>query len=123
MLNSKIYGLVGFGFLLIVAMGIPETIRASVQVGCEIRATRDNATTRLDAIISASGAISGTFMFTVKKQGGDEVKSETGEFTTKSSQPSEVKKASITLPKGEGYEASLMVEWPNGSSSCSAAAF
>ena len=93
----------------------------SVQVGCEIRATRKEAGTRLDALISASGPVSGTYSFSVDRRGGDKVISEAGDFTIESATPSEVKKAGVDLPPGDGYDALLTIEWPNGSSSCSAA--
>jgi hypothetical protein len=95
--------------------------KASVQLGCEIRATRNDARTRLDAVITGSGPVSGTYSFKVRKRAGDEVTSETGNFEIKSSTPSEIKKAGIDLEHGDGYEALLTIDWPNGSSSCSAA--
>jgi len=110
--------------MLLLMSGIVEmgmSAKASVQLGCEIRATRNDAGTRLDAVITGSGPVSGTYAFTVRKRAGDEVTSETGNFEIKSSTPSEIKKAGINLEPGDGYEASLMIEWPNGSSSCSAA--
>jgi hypothetical protein len=39
----------------------------SAQVGCEIRAMRDNAGTRLDAVIYASGNVTGTYVFEVRR--------------------------------------------------------
>ena len=95
----------------------------AMQVGCEIRASKSDAGTRLDAVISASGPVSGRYAFRVEPQsGGEPLISEEADFSIDSPSPSEVKKAGIDLPPGEGYSASLSIEWPNGSSSCSAAA-
>ena len=98
-------------------------LTVAAQVGCEIRASRSDAGTRLDAVISATGPVSGRYAFRVEPQsGGEPLISEEADFTIEAASPSEVKKAGIDLPPGEGYSASLSIEWPNGSSSCSAAA-
>jgi hypothetical protein len=99
-------------------------LTANVQVGCEIRAARSDAGTRLDAVISASGGpVVGSYRFRVEPMGGgDPLVAEEADFAIEGTAPSEVKKASIDLPAGQGYQASLSIEWPDGSSSCSAAA-
>jgi hypothetical protein len=96
------------------------TAEAAVKVGCEIRATRSDAGTRLDAIISASGKVSGTYSFRVEPRGSGKPMSEEGRFDIESPTPSEVKKVALDLLPGAGYDASLKIRWPNGSSSCSA---
>jgi hypothetical protein len=97
--------------------------KVSVEVGCEIRASRNDAGTRLDAVISATGAVAGKYSFRVDPRGGGEpLISETSEFAIDSATPTEVKKAGVDLPAGEGYDASLSIEWPDGMSSCSASA-
>lgn len=100
-----------------------HVLNASVQVGCEIRASRSDSGTRLDAVISASGPVQGSYDFRVEPaRGGDALISEQSEFVIDGPGSSEVKKAGIDLPAGQGYRASLSIDWPNGTSSCSAAA-
>jgi len=102
---------------------MPSTIKISVQVGCEIRTTKNADGTRLDAVISATGAVAGTYAFKVEPRGGGEpLIDERADFEIESDTPSEVKKAGLDLPAGEGYNASLSIEWPNGSSSCGTSA-
>jgi hypothetical protein len=99
---------------------IPDAAFASVEVGCEIRATRNQDGTRLAAIISASGPVSGTYSFRVDRRGAGAPIAEQGVFEIEEAAPSEVKKVELSLPAGKGYDASLTIQWPNGSSSCSA---
>ena len=102
---------------------MPSMTKISVQVGCEIRATKNAQGTRLDAVISASGAVAGTYAFKVEPSGGGApLIDEQADFAIDSATASEVKKAGLDLPAGEGYEASLSIEWPNGASSCGASA-
>lgn len=88
-------------------------------VSCQIRANRNDAGTRLEAVINASGPVSGTYVFTVKS-GSSAPKSQRGDFDIKSAGPSQVRKEAIDLAPGEPYAASLDVKWPGGASSCSA---
>jgi hypothetical protein len=88
-------------------------------VSCQIRTTRDGSGGKLDAVILASGPVAGTYTFTVRKRGGNDPISQSGDFKVEGASPSEIKKASIPLVPGEAYDASLQVKWPNGSSSCS----
>jgi hypothetical protein len=94
-------------------------IYASSAVGCEIRTIRNEMGTSLNAIISGSGPVSGTYVFNVSSDSGEAVKAESGKFTITSASPTEIKKASLDLEPNKGYRASLKIEWPNGSSSCS----
>jgi hypothetical protein len=94
-------------------------VPAAARVSCEIRATRNATGAKLDGVIKASGPVSGSFHFTVRKRGGEEVVSQSGDFTVEDASPTEIKKASIDLDPSEAYQASLKVKWPNGSSSCS----
>jgi hypothetical protein len=93
--------------------------QAAQRVSCEIRATRTEAGGTLNAVILASGPVSGTFEFTVRKRAGGEVISQSGDFKVDNATPTEIKKASVKLDAKEAYDASLTVKWPNGSSSCS----
>jgi hypothetical protein len=102
-----------------IADGI-EMTQAAAKVGCEIRATRNDAAGKLDAVISATGPVSGSFVFKVQKRAGGAVTSQSGDFKIDTASPSEVKKASIDLEPGQAYDASLTIKWPGGSSSCSA---
>jgi hypothetical protein len=52
----------------------------SAQVGCEIRAMRDDAGTRLDAIIYASGNVTGTYVFEVRRLRSGKLETERGSF-------------------------------------------
>src|SRR5215216_514828 len=99
---------------------MPELDRVSAQVGCEIRATNNPSGTRLDAVISASGAVKGTYSFEVNSRSGQKMTSKTGDFKIESTAPSEIKTAGLDLPPGQGFEASLTIKWQNGTSSCSA---
>lgn len=102
---------------------MPGVIEASAQVGCEVRATRSDSGTRLDAIITATGPVAGRYSFRVEPaSGGEPAMAEESEFAIEEAGPFEVKKAGVDLPAGAGYRASLSIEWPNGASSCSAAA-
>ena len=89
------------------------------RVSCEIRAAQNDGGGKLDAVITASGPVSGTFQFTVRKRSGGNVISRSGDFEVASASPTEVKKASVDLDPNEAYDASLEIKWPNGSSSCS----
>jgi hypothetical protein len=89
------------------------------RVSCEIRTTHNAEGGKLDAVILATGPVTGTYTFTVHKRGGNDPISQSGDFKVESAAPAEIKKASIALAAGEAYDASLQVKWPNGSSSCS----
>jgi hypothetical protein len=92
---------------------------ASAGIRCAIHAERDATRTRLAAIITGSGPLSGSYVFSVLPRGGGApVFDERRDFTIEGGEPSEVKRVSTDLPPGEGYEASLTVVWPNGSASC-----
>jgi len=97
-----------------------EMTYAAAKVGCEIRATRNDAAGKLDAVISATGPVSGSFVFNVRKRAGGVVASKSGDFKIDSASPSEVNKASVDLEPGQAYDASLAIKWQGGSSSCSA---
>src|SRR5687768_2139634 len=56
------------------------TPAAAQRVSCEIRATQTEAGGKLDAVIVASGPVSGTFQFTVRKRAGGDVISQSGDF-------------------------------------------
>ena len=91
-----------------------------VQVGCEIVVARNTDGTQIDAVISASGAVSGTYKFDVKPAGGGEpLFEEAKEFNVASDSPSSITTSRFKLPAGKGFNASLSAKWPNGSSSCS----
>ena len=91
----------------------------AARVSCEIRATRSDQGGKLDAVIKATGAVAGSYVFDVRKGTEGKVTSQSGEFSIDSTSPSEIKKASLDLEPGEAYDASLEVKWPNGSPSCS----
>ena len=92
----------------------------NVQVGCEIVVARNTDGTQIDAVISASGAVSGTYNFEIKPAGGGEpLFHEAREFNVASDSPSAITTSRFKLPPGEGFNASLSAKWPNGSSSCS----
>jgi hypothetical protein len=92
---------------------------AAARVSCEIRTSRSEGGGKLNAIIIAAGPVSGSFKFTVRKRGSGEIISQSGEFNVESASPKEIKKASVDLDAGAAYDASLELNWPNGSSSCS----
>ena len=94
---------------------------SSSSVRCKIQAKSNDSGTHLEAVISAGGPVTGTYAFKVEpSNGGKALIDENGPFEIKADGPSEVKQASLDLPPDTGYNASLSVEWPNGSSSCSA---
>jgi len=95
------------------------TSQTFASVSCDIRADRNDAGTRLEAVINASGPVAGTYVFTVKS-GSSAPKTQRGEFDIKSAGPSQVKKEAIDLAAGKPYAATLDVKWPGGASSCSA---
>lgn len=92
----------------------------AARVSCEIRTQRNDAGARLDAVIRATGTVSGTFEFKVRNRANGETTSQSGDFAIDSASPTEIKKASLALARGEAYDATLAVKWPNGASSCSA---
>jgi hypothetical protein len=93
---------------------------AWAQVGCEIRASGNGSGKTLEAIISSSGPVGGTYSFKIERSGQSGVIVESGKFETQSATPSEIRGARIALSPSETYRAELEVKWPNGSSSCSA---
>jgi hypothetical protein len=117
--NRSLLAAAGLTLLLQMANDMTGNAAAAARVSCEIRASRHDGAGKLDAIISAAGPISGTYVFTVRKRTGGEVISQSGDFKAEGSSPTEITKASVDLEPGAGYDASLEVKWPNGSSSCS----
>lgn len=108
-----------FAAVVLALSGDAMMSEAYSNVSCSIRANRNDAGTRLEAVINASGPASGTYVFTVKS-GSSAPKSQRGDFDIKSAGPSQVRKEAINLAPGEPYAASLDVKWPGGASSCSA---
>jgi curli production assembly/transport CsgH protein len=94
--------------------------RVQAGVGCEIRAHRTDTGSRLEAVISADGPVTGTYRFKVKRSGSASPTIDSGDFEIKNAGSAIVKKSSIDLPAGESFDATLEVDWPNGSSACSA---
>jgi hypothetical protein len=93
-------------------------IPASTGVGCNIQASSDGSVTKLAAIVTTGGAMSGSYTLVVDRASdGSNVERREGEFASDSAGPTTV--ADLELPAEGGYRASLSVEWPNGSSSCS----
>ena len=100
---------------------MPRQSVVSAKVRCAIHASKDDAGTRLDAVISGNGPVSGTFAFRVEPHGGGTpLFDEHGNFEIESTAPSEVKRAGLDLPADQSYDASLSIVWPNGSASCKA---
>jgi hypothetical protein len=119
--SQSLYAAAGLGLpLLRQSMDdMGAIVPAAARVSCEIRATQTEGGGKLDAVIMAAGSVSGTFQFTVRKRSGGDVISRSGDFKVESASPAEINKASVNLDSKEGYDASLEVKWPNGSSSCS----
>jgi curli production assembly/transport CsgH protein len=89
-------------------------------VGCEIRAYGTDTGSRLEAVISADGPVTGTYRFTVERSSSASPTVDSGAFEIKKVGPSKIKQSSMDLPAGEAFNASLEVNWPGGSSACSA---
>jgi hypothetical protein len=94
--------------------------KAAGGVGCKIRSQGTGEGSKLEAIISGSGPVKGTYEFTVQRSGKSEPEQDAGEFEIPSAERTEVKKKMITLAAGESYQAQLDIQWPGGASSCSA---
>jgi hypothetical protein len=109
-----------FAAAVLAVAGDAMMSKAYSGVGCEIRTSRHNEGTRLEAVISATGPVAGSYVLTVSHSGSSTPKLESGDFEITGQGRSEVKKAGIDLPPGESYSASLDVKWPGGSSLCSA---
>jgi hypothetical protein len=120
--DNRLYAASSLALLMIAGYGLQMSniTLISGEVGCELRTTRNNGITLLDVVISGSGPVSGTYAFTVRRDDGSEVISQSGEFRLEGVAPFEVKKADLNLPAGDGYRASVRIEWPNGYSSCQA---
>jgi hypothetical protein len=99
---------------------VNSTVATAAGVKCEIRTVRDDRGGKVEAIIRATGAVAGTYVFDIRKRSSGETTSQSGDFEIDSISPTEIKKASIELEPGQAYDASLKVKWPNGASSCSA---
>ena len=98
--------------------GMTNIIPASTGVGCNIRASSDGSVTKLAAIVTTGGAVSGSYTLVVDRASdGRNVERREGDFASNAAGPTTV--ADLELPAEGGYRASLSVEWPNGSSSCS----
>jgi CsgH protein len=119
--NPRFLIAAGLAVPLFAQMGyhMTNSAQAAPRVNCTIKAAHQNGTGKLDAVIMASGPIEGTFIFTVRKSSGGEPVTQSGDFKVDDEKPVEIKKASIDLEPGQAYDASLKVQWPNGSSSCS----
>lgn len=114
-------GSLGLSSILLLNAWTGAMAQNAVQVGCNIRTSKSETGTRLEAVIRASGPVSGTYRFKVDPEGGGApLVSEEASFAIESAGSSEVKNSGMNLPSGSGYRASLTVEWPNGMSSCSA---
>ena len=114
-------GLVGFAITLaffITGQEMFETAWAGV--GCEIRASGTKNGKTLEAIISGSGPVVGSYSFRVERSSKSGVTVDSGNFEIQAGPPSEIKSAKIDLSPTETYRATLEVKWANGSSSCSA---
>jgi hypothetical protein len=107
-LNQRFFAasLLAIGIVIPMMDDMTPIVPATARVSCEIRATRSDTAAKLDGVITASGPVSGTFVFTVRKRAGSEVVSQSGDFNVEDSSPTEVKKASIDLDPNEAYQAS-----------------
>lgn len=93
-------------------------IPVSAGVGCNIQASSDGSVMKLAAIVTTGGAVSGSYTLVVDRASdGSNVERREGEFASDSAGLTTI--ADLELPADGGYRASLSVEWPNGSSSCS----
>jgi hypothetical protein len=107
--------------LQIYGASMPSQAEQFAQVGCQIRATKNDGGNRLEAVISGTGPVAGNYTFTVTPQdGGQPLKSESGEFKIEKSEKTVLNQSGVDVPSGKGFNASLSVTWPNGASSCSA---
>ena len=121
-----------YGFLraapivtLAAAMVAGDALMSEVQagVGCEIHAYTTDTGSKLEAVISADGPVTGTYRFTVERSSSASPTVDSGAFEIKTASPSKIKQSSMDLPAGEAFNASLEVNWPGGSSACSASSF
>lgn len=92
----------------------------SSNASCKIRSSKDNSGVHVDAVITASGPIVGTYTFKVMSSDGSTRHAfKKSDFSVDSQAKSQLFETGVDLPAGSGYQASLEVEWPEGYSSCS----
>lgn len=92
----------------------------SSNASCKIRSSKTGSDVRLDALVTASGPITGTYTFKVMSSDGTTRHAfRKSDFSVDSPAKSQLFKTGVDLPAGPGYQASLEVEWPEGYSSCS----
>lgn len=110
-----------------IAMAIAVPSFAAAQSGdarCKIVASGNETKTSLNAQISASGTMTGVYVLEVTSPAdGKRLAFRQAEFDIEGKDAVKVLDEEIEVPSGVGYSASLLVEWPGGSSSCSAAGF
>ena len=111
--------------VLATAIAAALPLAAAAQAGdarCKIVANGNEIETSLNAQITASGRISGAYVLEVTSPvDGRRLALRQARFDVEGADAVTVLDAAIKLPRGEGFSASLLVEWPGGSSSCSAA--
>ena len=95
----------------------------SAQITCQIRASDSGDNRRLQAVIAATGQVSGTYTFVVSRDSPSRevIIDRGGPFKVQSEQPSTIDEAILNLGHPGAYSARLTAEWPGGSSSCSTA--
>lgn len=92
----------------------------SSSANCKIQSSKNSSGVRLDAVITASGPIIGSYTFKVMSSDGSTRHAfKKSDFSVDSQAKSQLFKTGVDLPAGSGYQASLEVEWPEGYSSCS----
>jgi hypothetical protein len=91
---------------------------ASVDVGCEIRATKVSGGVQLEGVVFARKPAAGEYEFVVSKSGGGTSNtSQSGGFELDARQESVV--GEVTLGGGGSAKARLTVRWDGGEASCS----
>jgi hypothetical protein len=89
---------------------------------CAIRATPGTGGTLLEAVATASEAVSGTYRLRVGSGTDDNSNAivQGGAFEVAAGRESVLSTVLLGGEAGQGYEARLKVEWPGGSATCKA---
>ncbi len=122
--DGSAFKIAGVQALLATAIVANPLLAAEAQASnarCKIVASSTATQTSLNAQILASGNISGVYVLEVTSPSdGTQLAFRQSKFDVDGEDAIMVLDEEIKVSKGGGYDASLLVEWPGGSSSCSA---
>lgn len=94
---------------------------AADDVSCRIDAEASHGSVRLEGLATAKTPVSGTYNLTVTTRGGGSTSNseQGGVFNAGPGRESRLSQVDLGLNPGASYSATLRLEWPGGSHTCS----